>query len=315
MLVSGSKPIQQAKTAHGIRSSDFARLYIITLAVSVGDVGGVRPGKDQMAFYWCVMNYYAFHIGDYKAHTQHLTPMEDLIYRRMLDLYYLNESPLPDAQKIARSICLRDHISDIETILSEFFVDTPDGFIHSRCEREIKAMNEKSGKAKASAQARWKKSSDANAMRSQCERNANASKTMRTHRIWMRTQCETDANAMLPIPNTQYPIPKKKKNAGNVFRVRHSLGFSPCRWTGTLTLMNCKKYVNGKIHAGKPLTLEQVMEHLPGYREATHAKGERRTESEWCRALVIWAQRCLLNPKSDENLSRLLLSKNRILAA
>ena len=38
MLVSGSKPIQQAKTAHGIRSSDFARLYIITLAVSVGDV-------------------------------------------------------------------------------------------------------------------------------------------------------------------------------------------------------------------------------------------------------------------------------------
>lgn len=61
-----------------------------------------------------------------------------------------------------------------------------------------------------------------------------------------------------------------------------------------------QKYVDGKIHAGKPLTLEQVMEHLPDYREATHAKGERRTESEWCRALVKWAQRCLLNPKSDE---------------
>ena len=61
-----------------------------------------------------------------------------------------------------------------------------------------------------------------------------------------------------------------------------------------------QKYVNGKSHAGKPLTLEQVMAHLPDYREATHAKGERRTESEWCRALVKWAQRCLLNPKPEE---------------
>ena len=61
-----------------------------------------------------------------------------------------------------------------------------------------------------------------------------------------------------------------------------------------------QKYVDGKAHAGKPLTLEQVMEHLPDYREATHAKGERRTESEWCRALVKWAQRCLLNPKPEE---------------
>lgn len=57
-----------------------------------------------------------------------------------------------------------------------------------------------------------------------------------------------------------------------------------------------QKYVNGKIHAGKPLTLEIVLGHLGDYREATHAKGEKRTESEWCRALVKWAQRCLSNP-------------------
>lgn len=58
-----------------------------------------------------------------------------------------------------------------------------------------------------------------------------------------------------------------------------------------------QKYVDGKTHAGKPLTLDDVMAHIQDYREATHAKGERRTESEWCRALVKWAQRCLLNPK------------------
>ena len=84
-------------------------------------------------------------------------------------------------------------------------------------------MNEKSGKAKASAQARWKKSSDANAMRSsmrtQCERIENNANASNLDANAMRNGCERNA------PNTQYPRtqkPKKKKNAGNVFRVRHS---------------------------------------------------------------------------------------------
>jgi len=243
------------------------------------------------------MNYYAFHIGDYKAHTQHLTPMEDLIYRRMLDLYYLNESPLPDAQKIARSICLRDHISDIETILSEFFVDTPEGFIHARCEREIKAMNEKSGKAKASAQARWKKGTDANAMRTHSETDANASKknanASNLDANAMRSGCEGNA------PNTQYPIPnpefKEEENA-HLFSDSDTRRFFAMPMDWSPDPVELQKYVNGKIHDGRPLTLETVLGHLGDYREATHAKGEKRTESEWCRALVKWAQRCLSNP-------------------
>ena len=94
------------------------------------------------------MNYYSFHIGDYKSHTTHLSIIEDLAYRRMLDLYYLTESPLPEIKKIARAICMRDNIEDIQNILDEFFIDTEEGFIHERCEREIKTMNDKSGKAK-----------------------------------------------------------------------------------------------------------------------------------------------------------------------
>ena len=209
------------KTAHGIRSSDFACLHIVTLAVSVGGVGSSTGQRSDGLFYWCVMNYYAFHIGDYKAHTQHLTPMEDLIYRRMLDLYYLNESPLPDAQKIARSICLRDHISDIETILSEFFISTPEGHIHARCERELKAMNEKSGKAKASAQARWNAVKQANNSvisanqnvistndeEKLCERNANASEIDANASFFdanaMRNGCEGNAPNTNTNPNTK----------------------------------------------------------------------------------------------------------------
>jgi uncharacterized protein YdaU (DUF1376 family) len=56
------------------------------------------------------MHYYQFNIGDYQSHTNHLDPLEDLAYRRMLDWCYLHEKPLPlDANEIARIIRLRDH--------------------------------------------------------------------------------------------------------------------------------------------------------------------------------------------------------------
>jgi len=48
------------------------------------------------------MNYYPFHVGDYAAHTAHLEPMEDLAYRRMLDVYYLREEPLQPSLRMWR---------------------------------------------------------------------------------------------------------------------------------------------------------------------------------------------------------------------
>ena len=38
------------------------------------------------------MNFFPFHIGDYAAHTKHLSLLEDLTYRRLLDLSDINES-------------------------------------------------------------------------------------------------------------------------------------------------------------------------------------------------------------------------------
>ena len=151
------------------------------------------------------MNYYSFHIGDYKSHTNHLSLLEDLAYRRMLDMYYLTESPLPDIQKIARHICMRDNIDDIQSVLNEFFILVEDGYIHARCEREIQAMNNKSGKAKASAQARWERQRNANASKN----HANASNLDANA---MRNGCEGNA----PNPNTHNPTPipeKKEKSA------------------------------------------------------------------------------------------------------
>ena len=41
------------------------------------------------------MNYYPFHIGDYLSATRHLSWEEDCAYRRLLDVYYTSEKPLP----------------------------------------------------------------------------------------------------------------------------------------------------------------------------------------------------------------------------
>lgn len=123
------------------------------------------------------MHYYKFNIGDYASHTQHLEPIEDIAYRRMLDWIYLHESPLPDSpEQIARLIRMRTHCEDIANVLREFFTLTDHGWMQEKASIEIDAYKLKSDKAKASAAARWSKKpikSDANALRSKCEGNAN----------------------------------------------------------------------------------------------------------------------------------------------
>jgi len=67
------------------------------------------------------MYYYKFHIGDYKAATDHLDLMEDLAYRRMLDWCYLNERSLPlDLNDIAKRILMRTHNECIANVLNEY---------------------------------------------------------------------------------------------------------------------------------------------------------------------------------------------------
>lgn len=132
------------------------------------------------------MHYFTFHPKDYMSKTNFLELMEDLAYRRMLDYQYLNELPLPnDIDEIAMLIGMRTHSDSIATVLRYFFDLTDDGYVNDRAEKEIAKYQEKSDKARKSANARWKKKgtktnkdkgssdSDANAMRTHSEGNAN----------------------------------------------------------------------------------------------------------------------------------------------
>lgn len=105
------------------------------------------------------MHYYQFNIGDYASHTRHLTIIEDAIYRRLLDAYYLHEHPLNvGITSVARQINAREYEAEIRTILEEFFVLTDNGWVNFRADNEIKHFHSKIEQAqkagRASAMAR-----------------------------------------------------------------------------------------------------------------------------------------------------------------
>ena len=105
------------------------------------------------------MHYYQFHIGDYKSHTHHLSQMEDLAFRRLLDHYYLHEQPIKQ-RDIARQIGMREHEQDVLTVLNEFFMSTDDGFINPRADDEIAKYRKFIEDGKRGAAKRWLKGGD-----------------------------------------------------------------------------------------------------------------------------------------------------------
>ena len=148
------------------------------------------------------MNYYPFHLGDYAAHTGHLEPMEDLAYRRLLDVYYMREGALPaDIQVTAKLVRLRSCAADVESVLNEFFVLTEDGWRHQRCEHEIAKMQDKQAKARASAQA------SVNSRRAKAERSLDETPTNVERQLPV-----SQADVELPTP-TPTPTPKNKEEA------------------------------------------------------------------------------------------------------
>ena len=82
------------------------------------------------------MIWYKFHVGDYIIHTLHLADAEDLAYRRLLDLYYMTEKPIPnDLELVCKKVRLDAEV--VEPVLKEFFKPTSDGWVNQRCDQEI----------------------------------------------------------------------------------------------------------------------------------------------------------------------------------
>jgi uncharacterized protein YdaU (DUF1376 family) len=146
-----------------------------------------RPAPKEIA-----LHYYQFNIGDYRRDTQHLGLLEHGIYRQILDTYYLNGGPLKaDHDQLMRTHCVRtaEEKQAYESVIKDFFEQDGGLLIHNGCDKVIAAFRRKSEVAAASANARWKPS-DADAMRTHSERNANGMLT----------------NNHKPITNNQEPV-------------------------------------------------------------------------------------------------------------
>lgn len=149
------------------------------------------------------MNYYPFHIGDYASATRHLSWEEDLAFRRLLDVYYTTEKPIPTELRAACRLVMattEQQRAAVEVVLTEFFEHTDEGWINRRADEEILAMREKQNKQRDKANKRWNmqrsERGTASAMPQHPDANAAASKS--------------DADAMPPTPT---PTPKKEKSA------------------------------------------------------------------------------------------------------
>ena len=104
------------------------------------------------------MHYYQFNIGDYASHTRHLNLLEDLAYRRLLDVYYLQERPLNvGVASVARQINMRDHEVEVKAVLEEFFELTDEGWINRRADQEIAKYQEFIAAGRRGAAKRWAK--------------------------------------------------------------------------------------------------------------------------------------------------------------
>lgn len=92
------------------------------------------------------MHYYKKNIGDYRGATSHLSLLEHGVYGWLLDTYYMDEQPLPlDERQLFRIALARndEEKQAVRDVLDEFFEKTEKGWMHNRCEMEIKAFHAK----------------------------------------------------------------------------------------------------------------------------------------------------------------------------
>jgi len=165
------------------------------------------------------MNFYPFHIGDYASATRHLSWIEDAAYRRLLDVYYVKEEPLPlDVRQVYRLVVAStdEQREAVDVVLGEFFICMEDGYHHTRCDAEIQCANEKKNKASQSAQERWRIARDKE-LALQQESNGNA-QAMRTHE-------DDDANASKSVCEGNAPNPNPTPNKTSKPRALSLAGF------------------------------------------------------------------------------------------
>ncbi|MDR1351531.1 MAG: YdaU family protein [Zoogloeaceae bacterium] len=159
------------------------------------------------------MNYYPFHIGDYVSATRHLSWDEDAAYRRLLDVYYTTEKPIPLEDRQVFRLVMAQTASQREavvTVLQEFFEETPDGWVNKRADEVLAGLQEKQEKQRNNVNKRWEKHREQKCSESRNKSKSNSGNTESDAPVIPRYE-ETDTvvseNCTDLIPPIPIPIP------------------------------------------------------------------------------------------------------------
>lgn len=219
------------------------------------------------------MHYYQFHIGDYAAHTAHLTLMEHLAYRRLIDSYHLREKPPEGSvEEIARKIGMADYIESVDIVLKDFFTLRCGKFINKFCEDEIRKYHQRAETARKNGQlgGRPSKTQPANS-----ETQPVISKTAR---VSLETQ--TKAN--------QEPLTNNHKPLNNNQKLGSRAKFTPPDF------QQAYEEFNGKV----PNPIEETDKFL-NYYESNGWKVGKNAMKSWEHAIRGWIGRMEKKPNGS----------------
>jgi uncharacterized protein YdaU (DUF1376 family) len=154
------------------------------------------------------MNYYPFHIGDFRSGTVNMSRQARWIYRDMLDFYYDAEKPLPlDIDVLCHEIGIEseEETKIVERLLRFKFVKTDDGYRNEVCDRVITDYHQKAEQAKANGRLGGRpKKADAN-------QNKPSGLAAGSEQDSIGKQPESGSQAnQEPITSNQKPIKNKK---------------------------------------------------------------------------------------------------------
>ena len=222
------------------------------------------------------MNFYPHHIGDFLKDTNFMSNEEQMIYLKLIWLYYDTEKPLPkDIFVLSMKCNCRDNETVLNGILEMFFKSDGDIWRHTRCDAEITKYHdiiaERSRAGKSSAAKRALK------------RNSTSVEQVFNKRT---TNSQQNSTNQEPRTNNQEPVNLKNKDT-RVPRFdaqAHLVGMGVDAQIASdwITLRRAKKapptlraiagIANEAIRAGRP---------LPDVLEACCNRGWTGFKAEW----------------------------------
>lgn len=239
------------------------------------------------------MNYYSHHIGDFDRATRHLTRIERSVYLDLMFTYYDTEQPLtPDVAALCRKIVARteEEKAAVIAVLDEFFVSTPNGWFHDRCEEELAKFRETKSQASAAGKVSALKRAERrhaalNGIPTDAERRGNGNPTTVERPLNDRS---TEAQQTLNRESTnQYPIstiqePKATKVKSNVppsGETAEVFAYWQRAMAHPQAKLDAKRERNIKARLKDGYTVEQLCKAVDGCKLSPHHMGQNDTRT------------------------------------